>query len=69
MLMDAATRHAGRTPDHFAFRGVHPVFAGEMTHVMGQRDEDNSMNLCTAVTGDGAAHQGMQAKAVWEDLP
>ncbi len=67
LLIDAATRHAGRVPDHFSFRGVHPVFAGEALRVMGLHTDDDTMNLCTAVTEKGAAYQGMQAKAVWED--
>ena len=69
MLIDAASRHVGRAPDRFSFRGVHPVFAGEATQIMGQRVDTNTLELCTAVTGDGAAYQGMQANAVWEDTP
>jgi len=67
MLINAATRHQGRSPDHFSFRGVHPVFAGEPLRVMGQRDGEQALNLCTAVTSEGSAFQGMQAKAIWED--
>ncbi len=69
LLIDAAARQAGRVPDHFSFRGVHPVFAGEALRVMGQQHANDTMNLCTAVAGYGAAYQGMQAKAVWEDAP
>ncbi len=67
LLINAATRHAGRVPDHFSFRGVHPVFAGEELRVMGQQNDNDTMKLCTAATGNGAAYQGMQAKAAWEE--
>ncbi len=67
LLIDAAARHAGRRPDRFSFRGVHPVFAGQETHVTGHRDDNGAMSLCTAVTEDGTTYQGMQAQAVWED--
>lgn len=69
MLMDAATRHIGRPPDHFSFRGVHPVFAGQALRLMGQHEDKTTLNLCTAVTEASTAYQGMQAKAVWEDTP
>ncbi|WP_157440943.1 FAS1-like dehydratase domain-containing protein [Aestuariivita boseongensis] len=66
LLIDAATRHRGRAPDRFSFRGVHPVLAGEATQIMGQQN-GAEMTLCTAVTGDAGPYQGMQAKAIWED--
>ena len=67
LLIDAATRHAGRCPDQFSFRGVHPVFVGQELHLIGAQADDQGLTLCTAVTEDGAQYQGMQAKAIWED--
>jgi len=67
LLMGLATRHAGRAPDRFSFRGVHPVFAGDQVHICGVREEDQSVSLCTTVASTEGAYQGMQARAIWED--
>ena len=67
LMLDAATRHGGGPPRTFSFRGVHPVFADEPMSVMGRKETDGAMSLCTAVTADTSAYQGMQATATWEE--
>ena len=62
LLMMAATRHGGRAPDRFSFRGVHPMFADAPLRVMAVAG-DAGLTLCTA---KGDAHQGMTATASWE---
>ena len=62
LLMQAATRHKGRRPLFFDFRGVHPMFAGTPCDIAMQED-DEGLQLWTAQDG----HQCMQARAVWEE--
>lgn len=62
LLMQAALTHAGRTPQHFSFRGIHPMFHDDDLHLFG-KDTENGMTLCTGIPG---GHQGMQAKITWE---
>jgi 3-methylfumaryl-CoA hydratase len=63
LLMDMATRHRGRAPAMFSFRGVHPVFAPDTLEVMASKTSDAEWSLCTVANG---SHQGMQASAIWE---
>lgn len=63
LLIDMATRHRGRAPSMFSFRGVHPVFASDALEVSAQKDGDAEWSLCTVVNN---THQGMQASAIWE---
>ncbi|WP_371060128.1 MaoC family dehydratase N-terminal domain-containing protein [Rhodosalinus sp. 5P4] len=64
-LMALATEVAGRAPDRFSFRGVHPMFAGEDIGLCAWRGEDApGLSLCTVAA---AGHQGMQATAEWEE--
>lgn len=62
LLMQAATRHKGRTPLFFDFRGVHPMYAGTPCEIALQED-DEGLQLWTGQDG----HQCMQAHAVWEE--
>ncbi|MCR9124485.1 MAG: MaoC family dehydratase N-terminal domain-containing protein [Rhodobacteraceae bacterium] len=64
LLMIAATRHKGRAPDRFRFRGVHPMFADADLRVMAEAATDSELKLCT-VAPEG--HQGLQASAIWEE--
>lgn len=63
LLMDMATRHRGRTPSMFSFRGVHPVFAADTLETSASKKSDAEWALCTIARG---SHQGMQASAIWE---
>ena len=63
LLMDAATRHTGRAPLRFSFRGVHPMFDGPL-HLMAQAEDGAALALCT-VAAQG--HQGLQARFEWEE--
>lgn len=63
LLMDMATRHRGRAPSMFSFRGVHPVFVSDTLEVSVDKATDAEWSLCTVV---GDSHQGMQASAIWE---
>ncbi len=63
-LMMLATGARGRMPDHFKFRGIHPMFHTDDFQAQGTWADDQTLNLCTAVLG---SHQGMTAQAVWED--
>ena len=63
LLIQAAMRHANRTPRTFSFRGIHPIFHFDDLHLFGQNTKDG-MTLCTGLIG---GHQGMQAKIIWED--
>jgi len=60
-LMAAATRHRGRPPAEFHYRGVHPVFTGPVD--IAATEEDGALMLCTGQDG----HQGMTATAIWEE--
>lgn len=62
LLMEAAVRHAGRTPARLRYRGVHPMFCDHELRLLGVA-EDNSMALCTATD---AGYQGLQAKVEWD---
>lgn len=63
LLMDMATRHRGRTPSMFSFRGVHPVFASDTVELSATKTSDAEWSLCTIA---GGTHQCMQASAIWE---
>lgn len=63
LLIQAAMRHANRTPRTFSFRGIHPIFHFDDLHLFGQ-DIKDGMTLCTGLIG---GHQRMQAKVIWED--
>ena len=60
-LMQLATTHAGRRPDEFHYRGVHPLFAGNPVDLAAV-EEDGVLTLCTGQDG----HQGMTATAIWQ---
>ncbi|MDA0961453.1 MAG: MaoC family dehydratase N-terminal domain-containing protein [Proteobacteria bacterium] len=66
LLMDAATRFMRRAPDHFTFRGVHPMFAGHTMRILAETMFQDRLVLCTAATDGNGGHQGMQATAWWE---
>jgi 3-methylfumaryl-CoA hydratase len=63
LLMEMATRHRGRAPAMFSFRGVHPVFASDPLEVRAVKTSDAEWTLCTVADG---VRQGMQASAIWE---
>lgn len=63
LLIDMATRHRGRAPSMFSFRGVHPVFASDPLEISAQKTSDAEWSLCTVANN---THQGMQASAIWE---
>ena len=63
LLIEAATRHWGRSPDRFRYRGVYPMFDTHDLRVIGTRESAGKMALCTAAP---AGHQGMQADAEWD---
>jgi 3-methylfumaryl-CoA hydratase len=65
LLMDAATRHRGKPPVHFRFRGVHPMFHDDTLRLMATDEGPDALALCTASSG---GHQGMQATAFWEEI-
>jgi 3-methylfumaryl-CoA hydratase len=66
-LISAATRHKGRPPAQFEFRGVHPCLLtpGEnhTLDIIGVEDNPCAMTLYTGQAG----HQTMQATAIWEE--
>ena len=62
LLIDAAARHHGASPARFRYRGVHPMFDDHDLRLIGTREGDGRMTLCTAAP---AGHQGMQATAEW----
>ncbi len=63
-LIDAARRHRGIAPDRFKFRSVFPMFHHDTLRVLGERQQDGSLRMCTAT---GNTHQNMQATASWEE--
>ena len=63
LLMEAAIRHTGHRPARFSFRGVHPMFDGQLS-LQAQYDGPAALKLCTvAETG----HQGLQARFEWKE--
>lgn len=62
LLIDAATRHAGRPPETFRYRGVHPMFDTHPLRLIGTMSKDQTMTICTAAP---AGHIGTQATAGW----
>jgi len=63
LLMEAATRHAGREPATFRFRGVHPMFHDHDLALIGcPAEEGDGMALCTAKPG---SHRGLTAEIGW----
>lgn len=62
LLIDAASRHTGRRPTTFQYRGVHPMFDTHDLRLIGTMADDGTMALCTAAP---AGHIGTQASAGW----
>ncbi len=63
LLMNFATRHAGRAPSMFEFRGQHPMFLGAGDLDLAAEDQgDGAMSLACGQAG----HVGTSAHAVWE---
>ncbi|QBF30056.1 MaoC family dehydratase N-terminal domain-containing protein [Thalassococcus sp. S3] len=62
LLCQAACHYRGRVPDHFDFRGVHPMFHGQTLDIMAIEADAGSLQLFTGQEG----HQGMQATALWQ---
>lgn len=63
MLMNLATKERGAAPKMFAYRGVHPLFAGDAAAMVAVKKTTSEWALCTTANG---AHQTMQANAMWE---
>jgi 3-methylfumaryl-CoA hydratase len=63
LMINMATRHRGRAPSMFSFRGVHPVFVTDALEVSLTKASDAEWSLCTVAN---SSHQGMQASAIWE---
>lgn len=64
-LMALAVAQAGRAPDRFRFRGVHPLFAGAPMRALAWREEDApGLALCAAAA---EGHMTMRATADWEE--
>lgn len=63
LLMDMATRHRGHAPTLFSYRGVHPLFAGDVLTTAAVKTGDAEWALSTNANG---THQCMQASAMWE---
>ncbi|MFP4404718.1 MaoC family dehydratase N-terminal domain-containing protein [Rhodosalinus sp.] len=63
-LMALATERAGKPPARFAFRGVHPLFAGAPMRALAWREADApGLKLCAAAA---EGHMTMKATAEWE---
>ena len=62
-MIAAATSYVGRCPDRFEYRAVHPMFPDAPVRVLAKPCE-RGLQMCTA---RGSDHQGMQAKAIWND--
>lgn len=60
-LIAEAKTAAGRAPDTFKFRGVHPLFHTDGMHLRGAWEDDTLKLWAGAVAG----HQTMQAEAKW----
>ncbi len=64
LLMEAATRHAGRAPARFRFRGVHPMFAHHGLRLLATEAEAG-LALCTAADAAAGGHRGLDAEIGW----
>ena len=64
LLIEAACRHMGALPRRFRFKGVHPMFHDQGAALLGSRDGDGAIDLCTAASASG--HQCMQARMEWD---
>ena len=63
LLFDAACRRAPeRSPAHFAFRGVRPMFDFDALSLNGRNRDDGGMDV---FTGNGEGLVGMQASLHW----
>lgn len=63
MLMNMATQQRGAAPKMFAYRGIHPLFAGNALSLRAVKKSDSEWALCTVAD---EAYQCMQANAMWE---
>ena len=63
VLMDLATRHRGKAPKTFSYRGVHPAFCGDALRSVAVKKSETEWTLATVANG---THQCLQATAVWE---
>lgn len=65
MLCQIGSDHMGRAPDHFRFRGVHPMFHDAPMRLLAEAGDPGTLKLCTA---RGSDHQGLQATAQWKGM-
>ncbi|MDJ0992677.1 MAG: MaoC family dehydratase N-terminal domain-containing protein [Dinoroseobacter sp.] len=63
LLVSAATAWKGRRPDHFRFRGVHPMFHDSDLSIRATQSDCGGLKMCTIAE---AGHRGMDATADWE---
>jgi len=63
LLMNMATCARGVAPKMFAYRGVHPLFAGDDLSLKAMKKTSSEWALSTNANG---SHQCMQANAMWE---
>jgi 3-methylfumaryl-CoA hydratase len=63
LLMNMATKARGTAPKMFAYRGVHPLFAGDSLQLRAVKKTEAEWALSTCA---GDSHQCMQANAMWE---
>jgi 3-methylfumaryl-CoA hydratase len=59
-MMEAARRQAGRAPEQFRFRGLHPLFPEDAPQVLGWTGEAGALTLAVAAA---AGHVTMQGEA------
>ncbi|MFP7672550.1 MaoC family dehydratase N-terminal domain-containing protein [Marivita sp. S0852] len=62
LMLSHAVAYSQRSPGHFTYRGVHPMFHDDPMQVLGYDPTDTALSLCTAKPG---SHQGMQATVTW----
>lgn len=63
LLMNMATSARGAPPKMFAYRGVHPLFAGDALSLRAVKKSNAEWALSANANG---THQTMQANAMWE---
>lgn len=63
LLMNMATQERGAPPKMFAYRGVHPLFAGDALSLRVVKKTSSEWAL---TTNANESHQTMQANAMWE---
>ncbi len=65
LAMQMAVELGGSTPQHFEYRGIHPLFAGADLQIYCTRQEDGQIDVAI---GAAEGHQTLKGTATWKEI-